>query len=424
MPRLGLSMVEGTVTEWRARRGDAVTRGQILLVVESEKAEVEVEAFAAGVLRAVYVEVGNTVPVGTLLGAVTEPGEEFDAEKFAARFVPETSGAPATAARITQPRPPAAGFSPESQPDVVMKVAPAARALARKLGIDLTTIAGSGPGGRILPEDVERAARSRIALGDGWLSAEVHGQGPSLLMICGFGVDATSWRRQVEDLSSDHAVITYDHRGIASSAPLGKGDVTIGDLAEDSHALLVARGKTPAVVVGASLGAAVALELALAHADAVRGLVLITPLLSRDPRFESVLRSWSETDSPAAEARIRAMLPWFLGRTFLGQPGKREAATAALRAMAGRTPAETLRRHAAALLGWLGTRAGDLSRITSPTLIVAGGEDLLAPPEQAAALARALFKAEVEVLAGAGHALAIERAAELNALIRNFAARV
>src|SRR5262245_3710133 len=126
MPRLGLTMTEGTVVEWRARPGDTVTRGDVVLVVESEKAEVEVEAFATGVLGAVYVEPGTTVPVGTLLGAIATPGEAFDGAAFAAGFVPETAG-PAPAAR-TPAAEPAARPAPASGGEP--KAAPAARALA------------------------------------------------------------------------------------------------------------------------------------------------------------------------------------------------------------------------------------------------------------------------------------------------------
>src|SRR6478672_6453726 len=97
MPRLGLTMVEGTVVEWKAQPGDAVEKGQIILVIESEKVEVEVEAFSGGTLAAIYVEPGATVPIGSLLGAVTDPNESFDRDAFERAFVPELEGAPAGA---------------------------------------------------------------------------------------------------------------------------------------------------------------------------------------------------------------------------------------------------------------------------------------------------------------------------------------
>lgn len=413
MPRLGLTMAEGTVVEWRVRPGEAVRPGDVVLVIESEKAEVEVEAFAAGTLAAVYVEPGTTVPVGTLLGAIAAPGESFDAAAFAASFVPEVTGAPKAATGVPSPRaaprPPATGGE--------VRAAPAARALARRLGVELAAVTGTGPGGRITVEDVERAA----AGGPG-LAFSLTGAGPPLVLVAGFGVDASGWRRQVEGLAEAHTVVTYDHRGVGGSRPLGASGTTIAELARDAHALLEHLGLVPAVFVGASMGAAVALELALAHPQAVRGLVLVTPVLDPDARFEAVLRAWAETDVPAAETRIRAMLPWLLGREFLAHPGRREAAAAALRTMAARTPPATLRAHAGALLAWLGTRTGDLARVAVPALVVGGGDDALVPRTQAEAAARGLGKARLEVLEAAGHALMIERADTLNQLIREFVA--
>jgi pyruvate dehydrogenase E2 component (dihydrolipoamide acetyltransferase) len=414
MPRLGLTMAEGTVIEWHARPGEAVEKGAVLLTVESEKTQVEVEAFASGVLAAVYVEPGATVPVGTLLGAIAAPGEPFDAAAFAAAFVPEVAGAPAPTAPPLAPAVPAAAGGP------AVKAAPAARALAKRLGVELATLAGTGPGGRITIEDVERAGASG---GGSRVVHQIAGDGALVLLVAGYGVDASGWRRQVDDLRRDHAVVTYDHRGIGASAPL-TGPITMAELADDARSLLAGLARGPAVVVGASMGAAVALELALAGSDMVRGLVLVTPAFARDARLEAVLRSWREHDAPASEARIRALLPWLLGRDLLAHPGRRAAAAAALRAMAANTPAAALRAHADALLAWLGTRAEDLAALGVPALVVAGGDDVLTPPAHAEALVRGLPDARLEILAGAGHAVQIEAAERLNALVRDFVAAV
>jgi len=173
-------------------------------------------------------------------------------------------------------------------------------------------------------------------------------------------------------------------------------------------------------VVGASMGAAVALETAIRHPASVRALVLVTPAFEPDARLAAVLRGWCAIEAP--EARARAMLPWLLGREHLAHVGRREAAAAALRTMAARTPVATLERHADALLAWLGTRRDDAGRLGVPALVVAGADDVLTPPAQAEAAARALPHARLEVLAGAGHAVGIERAEALNALVRAFAA--
>jgi pimeloyl-ACP methyl ester carboxylesterase len=89
--------------------------------------------------------------------------------------------------------------------------------------------------------------------------------------------------------------------------------------------------------------------------------------------------------------------------------------------MAARTPARTLRHHADALLGWLGTRTSDLGRITVRALVVAGGDDVLVAPDHATLLARGLPQARLVVLERAGHALAVERADAVVELIRQLA---
>jgi len=413
MPRLGLSMAEGTVVEWHVRPGGAVERGALLLTVESEKAEVEVEAFASGVLAAVYVEPGTTVPVGALLGAIAGAGEAFDAAAFAGSFVPPPEDSAPAAERAAPVAPRAAGGEP--------KAAPAARALARRLGVDLASATGTGPGGRITVEDVERAAGGAAQDAASGLAFVRAGSGPPVLFLPGYGTDTTMWRRQLDGLASGFTVVACDHRGIGGSRPLPAGNVALADLAGDAGTLLASLGHRPATLVGASMGAAVALELALADPGAVSRLVLVAPLLEPDARFAAVLRAWTAHETPTSEARIRAMLPWLFGRDLLAHAGRREAAVAALRTMAARTPADTLARHAEALVAWLGTRAPDLARVTLPALVVSGSDDVLTPPAQAEAVAAALTDARLEVLPAAGHSLPIERAAELNEIIREFA---
>jgi pimeloyl-ACP methyl ester carboxylesterase len=151
--------------------------------------------------------------------------------------------------------------------------------------------------------------------------------------------------------------------------------------------------------------------------------VLITPAVEKDARLEAVLRSWIEFESPQSEARIRSMLPWFLSRHFLAEVPKREATAQALRAMAARTPLPALRHQVRAFDAWLGTRVGNLSRISVPTLVIAGAEDLLVPFAQAERVADSIPGARLEVLDGAGHAVTIEGAERVNELITNFIRR-
>jgi pyruvate dehydrogenase E2 component (dihydrolipoamide acetyltransferase) len=420
MPRLGLTMQEGTVVEWRVGPGDAVHAGDTILVVESEKAAVDVSAFVSGVVATIYADAGTTVPVGALLGAIATPDEAFDAEAFAAAFVP--AGEVPAAASVERDAGVAGTAAPAAaSSEPALKAAPAARALARRLGLELACIHPTGPGGRIVVEDVERVNATRVSVNGTALAVETVGAGPPILLITGYGVDRRSWRRQVDGLAGAATVTSYDHRGIGDSARIGPGPVTIADLAADAAALLARGEHGPATVVGASLGAAVALELARQRPELIRGLVLITPVVLRDPRLEAVLRALGAYERSDDEARIRTMLAWMLGREHLAHAGKREAAAAALRAMAAATPIATLRLHGAALLDWLGAESANLDGITVPTLIVAGDDDILTPRAQTDAATRALSGARLVVLPGAGHAIAIERPAELCALVLEFA---
>jgi len=137
MPALGADMSAGTLMEWLKQPGDTVTRGDIIAVVHTDKADVEVEVFTSGVLERLLVEPGSEVPVGSVLAVIRE------------------DGAQAAPPPVTAP----AGAVPRH-----LVVSPSARKLAEELGVDLALVQGSGPGGRIQRKDVEAAAATREAV--------------------------------------------------------------------------------------------------------------------------------------------------------------------------------------------------------------------------------------------------------------------
>jgi pyruvate dehydrogenase E2 component (dihydrolipoamide acetyltransferase) len=156
MPKWGIEMQEGAITTWHVDVGSAVSRGAPLLDVETEKIVNTVEANIDGTLRRVIGSVGDTLPVGALVGVVCE-GEvpEADIDRFVrefkaadASFEPESSAA-ITAAAPTTDEPPTSGGGDEG------RVSPIARRLAEKLGVDLSKVTGTGRNGRISKEDVE-----------------------------------------------------------------------------------------------------------------------------------------------------------------------------------------------------------------------------------------------------------------------------
>lgn len=156
MPQLGYDMTEGAVARWRKREGESVQRGEVIAEIETDKATVELEAFASGVVRKILLPEGRRVPVGTLIAVIAGPDEPID------DILKEAGAPPAPAAPPAEVPAPAAA-QPEAPPEEGrVKATPVARRLAEELGIDLRQVKGTGPEGRITREDVEAfAARLR-----------------------------------------------------------------------------------------------------------------------------------------------------------------------------------------------------------------------------------------------------------------------
>jgi len=418
MPKLGMSMEEGAVVEWPVEIGAHVEKGEVVLVIESEKAEVEIEATASGFLRHVYVEADpdERVPCGTVLAALTESMDEaFDADAF--RVAEDRTEAPRPSA---PPPPPAAPATPAQARVVrdVAPIAPAARALAKKLGIDPSGVPGSGPGGRVLKQDVETWAARREALvdlGEG-LSLEVPavGEGDPVLLLPGFGTDVAAFARQTPMLAEHHRVRGMNPRGVGLSDAPDASSYDVADLAADAAALIEA----PTHVIGASLGAAVALELALTRPERVRSLTLITPFLEAGPRLLAVTEAWCRVAASAGPDAVAAMLlPWLFSEETLADDGARRRILRGLTEIAARVPATTLERNAAGLRAWSGSRSDAVRDLKPPTLVLVGGGDLLTPDGEA--VARAIPGAKSVVIPEAGHALALEAPDRVNDAIRS-----
>ena len=153
MPQLGLTMEEGTVSQWIKHEGDAVKTGDVLLEITTDKLTNEVTSEHDGVLLKIVAQEGEDVPVKGLLCYVGQSGEAVgDAPAAAAAPVaPAAPAAPAAAAPV--PAPVAAGGAR-------IRISPLARKTAAKLGVDVSGIVGSGPSGRIRQQDVLAAANA------------------------------------------------------------------------------------------------------------------------------------------------------------------------------------------------------------------------------------------------------------------------
>ncbi|ALK98137.1 branched-chain alpha-keto acid dehydrogenase subunit E2 [Massilia sp. WF1] len=147
LPSLGSDMDQGKLLAWHVKPGDAVRSGQVVAVVDTSKAAVDVEAWNDGTVLELVVQPGETVPVGAVLATLLEPGETEEHARAAQR----------SRAAAVPPPSPAAGVAPEAGPPSEGRrpVSPAARRRAREAGIDIEGVIGTGPGGAVTLQDVE-----------------------------------------------------------------------------------------------------------------------------------------------------------------------------------------------------------------------------------------------------------------------------
>ena len=202
MPALSSTMTEGKIVEWLKQPGDKVERGESVLVVESDKADMDVESFNEGYLAAVLMPAGGTAPVGETIGLIVETEAEIAEVAAKAPAAPAVTPAPAAAAPaapVTPPPAPVTAAAPVTPAAPAIAVAapvvapastasgrvvasPRAKKLASQLGVDLGALRGSGPHGRIQAEDVMAATGQpitvpRVAEGSGPASASAAGNG-------------------------------------------------------------------------------------------------------------------------------------------------------------------------------------------------------------------------------------------------------
>ncbi len=170
MPQMGAEMKEGTILRWLKKEGNPVERGEIIAEIETDKANVEIEAFEGGVFRKALVNEGDTVPVGTVIAIIGAPDEDISAYVGAAPQQKAPTAATAAAPEAERAESPTAvAEAPAPTPaaptagDGRVRASPLARKLAQELGVDLTQIRGTGPDGRIVRRDVEAFAAQRAA---------------------------------------------------------------------------------------------------------------------------------------------------------------------------------------------------------------------------------------------------------------------
>ena len=179
MPSLGADMVAGTIIEWLVKPGDHIKRGDIIAVVDTEKATIEVEVFMAGIIESILVPAGEKVPVGTALALIRD-GEPSAMRSDSPK---QTVTQPAKPKAAPQPMPspihhPAVALAPFTRPPEApphgetaptmekrLRISPVAMRMALEMHVDLSKVQGTGPGGAIGKADIERAMKSSAAPG-------------------------------------------------------------------------------------------------------------------------------------------------------------------------------------------------------------------------------------------------------------------
>lgn len=215
MEALSPTMEEGQIVQWLKAEGDAVSSGDILAEIETDKATMELVARGDGILRKILLAEGGVAPVGDVIAIIAAADEALDVPEGAAPAAPPAAAAPSPAT----PAPPAPAAAetpaPEAAPaeDGRIKASPLARRLARESGLELGHVAGSGPGGRVVKRDVEAAledgapAQATAPL----IAAEPFTEGPDVERVPLTQMRKTIAKRLVESIGPvPHFFLTVD----------------------------------------------------------------------------------------------------------------------------------------------------------------------------------------------------------------------
>ncbi|MCM2306088.1 MAG: 2-oxo acid dehydrogenase subunit E2 [Sulfuritalea sp.] len=196
LPALGSDMDEGTLLEWKVGVGDTVKKGQVVAIVDTSKAAVDIESWQEGTVHQLIAEPGQKMPVGTVMATLLEAGEA----------APAGVGAGAAAPAPAPPATPAAAPAPRRM------ISPAARKHAAEKGIDLDRVTGSGPHGAVTLDDVERAAAA----------AAVTAEPPAAAPGPGKPVDRTADMRRTIAAAMSRSKREIPHYYVAEDIPLAK----------------------------------------------------------------------------------------------------------------------------------------------------------------------------------------------------------
>jgi len=407
LPRVDMDMSEGKIAHWYVKNGDKVSKGQVVFEIETDKATMEIDAAVDGIVQGIDGVIGITLPVGQIVGWIVQPDEAVPAAGAAAGpFHGAAENLAPIAAPATPAMPGAGGASKQ-----LLRATPLARSLARECGIDLATMTGSGPEGRVLASDLagttrtgDRAAAGALNLH--WFSRR---EGAPIVLLHGFGTSQGSWRALADELR-DLPVLGIDLPNHGKSPR-----ATMRNFAAVAQAVLDrldSEGVNEIHLVGHSMGGGTALALTGLLGSRLRSLTLVAPV-GLGPEIngafiDGILRANSEA----------SLRPW-LAQLF-GDVSRLSGsfAATALQELGNEDKRAVLAAMAASLLPD-GTQAeslrGRLEGLVMPVKLVWGTLDRVLPIHQASGLPG---NVALHALPAIGHLPQIEAAALVASLVR------
>jgi pyruvate dehydrogenase E2 component (dihydrolipoamide acetyltransferase) len=363
MPKWGLAMQEGMVAKWLVEPGAEIKAGQEILDIETSKIANVFESPVAGPLRRVVVAEGEAVPVGALLGVVADASvSDADLDAYVAKFQEEFA-AHAAEAGIAAPE----------------------------------------------PETIDAGGRRirYLALGEG--------EGAPIVLVHGFGGDLNNWQFNQEALAADRPTYALDLPGHGGSTKdLGPGHVHVGALAGALLDFMDAKGIAKAHLVGHSLGGAIALDMALNHAERVASVTAICAAGLGPEINMAYIDGFMAANRRKQLQPVLEMLvadPAMVSREMIEDVLKFKRLDGVETAL-NRIIDDTFAGGQQAL-----QLTGRLGELTVPVQVIWGRQDRIIPARHTEGLPS---KVHVHVLDGAGHMVHMEKAAEVNQLIERF----
>lgn len=270
---------------------------------------------------------------------------------------------------------------------------------------------------------IEHGERSGAAGANGQeIYYEIHGAGPPLVLVMGIGYDSSLWTlEQVPALSTRFTVVLLDNRDAGRSSRADH-PYTIADMADDVAGLLDAIGVRRTHLLGLSMGSMIGIEFAQRHAERLDRLVLAGPAAApaRSAIDPISIWSWVKTNDSSGEVFGAQQFTWLFSSAFLRNEQAVQETASLLASNPNPLGPEAYERQAGAYLEF--DAADRLDRVTAPTLVIVGEQDLLTPPWVAREVADGIPGARFQMVTGDGssHVLPLERPEDFNQLVMDF----